>query len=105
MRRFFIFILRFIAGVERDVPAEASAVVQRVVHNYDNFVVNVYSAISVDCKNEYCDLWNCKSLKEYIEAGRLYRHAESTFAPVIGEITNALSAAAHETYGSDNAII
>jgi len=65
-----------------------------VVHNFDNFVVNVYRAIPVDCKDEHWGLWKRDALKEYIEAGRRYRHAESTFEPVLGGITAALSAAA-----------
>jgi len=91
MRQLHEFVSRFVTVVQRDIPAVANDVLLRVVYNYDIFILNVYSEISVDCEYEFYSLWSSKGLQAYILNARRYRHVNSTFEAEILNIVKALS--------------
>jgi hypothetical protein len=90
MRKFLVFVVCFIRGVERDMSSEASHILEVTVASCDNFIINVYAVISTDCMDSVYSLWNEEKLEDYKKVSSVYRCRFSTFDKTISNITKAL---------------
>jgi hypothetical protein len=96
MRRFLAFVLCFINRIQRDMSNQARRILKPLVANYDNFIINVYTAISTDCIRDIYSLWNTTELAEYKDVSYAYRDRRSTFNTTILKITKALGENSHK---------